>query len=376
MSPPHWRILMTTDAVGGVWTYSTTLSRALCARGYEVVLVGMGPPPRPEQVAAIADVAGLTFEETDLALEWMDPEGDDIARARTVLADIAERTEPDLIHLNSFREAALDFAAPVLVVAHSCVGSWWQACRPNTPIEPRWQTYLSNVAHGLDCADAWVAPTQAYRRWIEGYYGPSTGGEAIWNGATAAPAEAKQPFILAAGRLWDEAKNLQVLARIAPALPWPLRVAGATRSPEGEPAEAVIGLDWLGELPHAALIDQMRRAAIFVAPALYEPFGLTVLEAADCGCALVLADIPSFRELWDGAALFVDPRDNERLAEALQMLAHDNALRARLQRRAQKRARRYSLDAMVDDYCDLYGRLAVSLKSRAAPAQAYAGAGR
>ncbi len=31
-------------------------------------------------------------------------------------------------------------------------------------------------------------------------------------------------------------------------------------------------------------------------PARYEPFGLSVLEAALSGCALVLGDIPSLRE--------------------------------------------------------------------------------
>ena len=52
--------------------------------------------------------------------------------------------------------------------------------------------------------------------------------------------------------------------------------------------------------------------------ALYEPFGLAVLEAAQAGCALVLSDIPTFRELWDGAALFVAAATTPRLcAEAV-----------------------------------------------------------
>ena len=44
--------------------------------------------------------------------------------------------------------------------------------------------------------------------------------------------------------------------------------------------------------------------------ARYEPFGLAVLEAAQAGCALVLSDIPTFRELWNGAAQFVPPGDD------------------------------------------------------------------
>ena len=57
---------------------------------------------------------------------------------------------------------------------------------------------------------------------------------------------------------------------------------------------------------------------VFVSAALYEPFGLAVLEAAQAGCALVLSDIPTFRELWDGAALFVAADDAAGFAAALE----------------------------------------------------------
>jgi glycosyltransferase involved in cell wall biosynthesis len=101
----------------------------------------------------------------------------------------------------------------------------------------------------------------------------------------------------------------------------------------------------------------MQRAAVFAAPALYEPFGLTVLEAASAGCALVLADIPTFRELWEGAALFVDPREPAILQSTLTRVIRDEPLRLSLQRRAAIRARRYSLDAMCEAYCGLYAHM-------------------
>ncbi|MEB3829625.1 glycosyltransferase [Phormidium sp. CCY1219] len=49
------------------------------------------------------------------------------------------------------------------------------------------------------------------------------------------------------------------------------------------------------------------RAAIYAFPARYEPFGLSVLEAALSGCALVLGDIPRLREMWGDAAVFANP---------------------------------------------------------------------
>jgi glycosyltransferase involved in cell wall biosynthesis len=110
----------------------------------------------------------------------------------------------------------------------------------------------------------------------------------------------------------------------------------------------------LGVLSHRALLSQMRAAGIFVSPALYEPFGLCVLEAALSGCALVLSDIASFRELWGGAALFVDPRDSGAIATALNLLCRDHEVRQRLQHAARERARRYPLHRTADAYLQAY----------------------
>jgi glycosyltransferase involved in cell wall biosynthesis len=359
MSPPsRSRILMTADAVGGVWVYASALARALCAAGHHVLLVVMGPQPRPDQLQPLADVAGLQITSTDLQLEWLDPEGTDFERAGEMLAEIADAFGPDLVHLNGFREAQFDWPAPVLVVAHSCVQTWWRACRGGAPSEPRWALYTENVAAGLCAADAWLAPTTAFRDEIAATYRPPHQGTVIRNGLTiwnAKPAT-KQPIILAAGRLWDEAKNLKALASIAAELPWPVHVAGPTRAPEHAalPQNQIGVVKALGVLSNQELLDEMACAAVFVAPALYEPFGLTVLEAAASGCVLVLSDLPSFRELWDDAALFVNPRDHVALRTAVRSLCEDPRLRGRLQAAARRRAQRYSLRAMATAYEQLY----------------------
>jgi glycosyltransferase involved in cell wall biosynthesis len=367
---------MTTDAVGGVWTYSTALARTLCDSGYEVTLVTMGPAPRLEQLAAVREIEGLHIEVTDLALEWVDPEGDDIPRARDELLRIAAHVQPHLVHLNGYREALYGFDAPVLVVAHSCVGSWWEACRSGVAMEAKWRPYLDHVGQALDAADAWVTPTHAHRAWMEKFYGPSRNGEVIWNGIAPmqAPAQ-KHNVVFAAGRVWDEAKNLSALARVAPTLSWPVRLAGPLQDESGGTL-ALQGVEQLGHLPHAQLLEEMRQAAIFVAPALYEPFGLGVLEAAANGCALVLSDIPTFRELWHGHALFVDPHNDEALARAIARLCHGDELRNGLQRKAEKCALRYSLKATANDYRALYDRLMPTLQPRATRAPAYAEARR
>jgi glycosyltransferase involved in cell wall biosynthesis len=64
----------------------------------------------------------------------------------------------------------------------------------------------------------------------------------------------------------------------------------------------------------------MERAAIYVLPARYEPFGLSALEAALSGCALVLGDLPSLREIWGETAVFIPPDDSEALHSAVSAL--------------------------------------------------------
>jgi glycosyltransferase involved in cell wall biosynthesis len=363
---PPTRILMTTDAVGGVWTYSTTLASALADAGLEICLVIVGPAPQGGKRAVLRDPR-IQVIESGLALEWQDPQGDDLPNARAFFADLEERLLPDVVHLNSFREATFDWMAPVLVVAHSCVNSWALACNDKEWLsEPRWQHYTQAVATALSSAQGWVTPSAAFHEVVRNLYRPNSPGAVIWNGITPAAIEAKsnRQIILAAGRMWDAAKNISLLARAANGLDWPVLVAGPTLDAPWSNAGA---LTLIGELPYGDLRLRMQHAAIFVSPALYEPFGLSVLEAAAARCALVLSDIPTFRELWDGAALFVDPVDAGALHVALASLCADDRERARLQSAARERSQRYGLPHTVEAYRSLYQNLMASHSASVLP---------
>jgi glycosyltransferase involved in cell wall biosynthesis len=350
------RIIMTADTVGGIWTYATGLAASLAASGAEVHLVTMGPKPRPDQREMLA-ISPVRLIESDLALEWQDPEAADLVHARDFLASLECRIRPDIIHLNSYREANFDWQAPVVIGAHSCVNSWGMACDDSAWLsEPRWQQYTALVAAALDRADAWVAPTQAFGDVMSDLYRPRSRPITIRNGLIPSTAASgpKKCFILAAGRMWDAAKNLTLLTEAGKDLDWPVFVAGTAARSVGKLDS---GIELLGELSHSELRTRMQRAAIFVSPARYEPFGLSVLEAADAGCALVLADIPTFRELWNGAALFVPANDADCLRAALSRLCTDGVARTRLQVAASRRAQRYSMLQMTEAYARLYRSL-------------------
>jgi glycosyltransferase involved in cell wall biosynthesis len=350
----HIKILMTADTVGGVWTYAAGLASALAALGANIHLVTMGPKPRRDQRDMLSTSVKLI--ESDLVLEWQDPEGRDVAHAREFLGAVERQVAPDIVHLNSYREATYGWHAPLIVVAHSCVNSWAAACNDFAFLsELRWQRYTQLVTEGLDQADIWVSPTSAFGDVIRELYRPRSPQIAIRNGASpAGSADHKEHLILAAGRMWDAAKNLPMLAKATNDLDWPVSVIGTTaKSSETRPS----GIELLGELPHFDLISQMQRAAIFVSPARYEPFGLSVLEAAGAGCALILSDIASFRELWNEVALFVAPDDVRGLRAALTDLCLDDHNRTRLQRAALARAKRYSMMQMTASYARLYHSL-------------------
>jgi glycosyltransferase involved in cell wall biosynthesis len=291
-------------------------------------------------------------------LEWMDDAAADVDAAGVWLLTLARRFRPDVIHLNGYAHAPLPWNAPVVVAAHSCVATWWRAVHGEDP-PPTWDDYAAAVACGLAAADAVIAPTAAFLAMLEEAYGPVEGAAVVHNGRAATgafPETGKEPLILCAARLWDEAKNVACLDAAAAGLPWPVAVAGDTDRPDAGASSRFGHVNALGSLDAGEMRSRCNRAAIFVSPALYEPFGLAVLEAAQSGCALVLSDVPTLRELWDGAAVFVCPRDARALHRALATLIADPERRQALGQAAALRAGRYTPELMLEGTRAAYAR--------------------
>lgn len=354
MNAPVRRVLMTADTVGGVWTHAVELAHGLATLGVATELAVMGAPPSAEQRRQWQAVPGATLHESRYRLEWMEDAWPDVRRAGRWLLALERATAPDLVHLNGYAHGALGWHRPAVVAAHSCVYSWWQDVH-GAPPPRRYLRYYAAVRAGLRAAQRVVAPSAAMLDALRRHYGDPSAGAVIHNGRAfeACRPARKENLVLAAGRLWDEAKNLRLLAAAAPALRWPVFLAGERRHPQGG-AACFHGVHHLGHLPCAALHDWMARASIYALPARYEPFGLSVLEAASHGCALVLGDIASLRELWDGAADFVPPDDAAALARAVNALIDDPARRRRMARAARLRAGAYTRERMAQAYLALY----------------------
>jgi glycogen synthase len=341
---------MTADAAGGVWTYAIDLARAMPDVQY--VIATMGPPPTDSQRGQAAALRNVTLAVSEYRLEWMEQPWSDLSRAAAWLLDLEDAHAPDVIHLNGYALGVVPFYAPKIVVAHSCVLSWWRAVK-GEEAPPEWTRYQNAVEAGLGAADRVIAPSQWMLAELRRHYRVDRPAAAIHNGSRSAvprtdPA-ASRNSIFTAGRFRDEAKNLRTVAAAAPRLHWPVRMAG-----DGTDA---------GRLDEAGMDAAYAEAGIYLFPALYEPFGLSILEAALAGCALVIGDIPSLRELWDGAAVFVPPRDVDAIVREVNALIVDDERRHALARRARARADLYTTSRMAAAYRILYGALTRNVHS-------------
>jgi glycosyltransferase involved in cell wall biosynthesis len=108
--------------------------------------------------------------------------------------------------------------------------------------------------------------------------------------------------------------------------------------------------------------DVLRAVDIFALPSHNEGMGKALVEAMYLGCPVVATNVGGIPELiTDGVeGLLVAPRDPASLAEALQRLVADVALRQRLGSRAAVRAHAYSSQLMVEKLSTLYQELALS----------------
>jgi len=353
---------MTLDAVGGVWRYAVDTARGLNGLGIACRLVGFGPPPDAAKIAECRSLPNTDLVWADAPLDWMVADDAALRPVTQELIRLASAWQPDLLHLNLPTQAAgLPAGWPVVVVSHSCVPTWWQSVRAGV-LPESWDWLRRRNASGFERADMVLVPSASHGAALQKAYGKLSRLRVLQNGTSASPsAGGQEKFVLAAGRWWDEAKNAACLDAAAAHIRWPVVMAGPLGGPDGTET-MLLHARSAGPLAPAALGATMRRAAMFAAPSRYEPFGLAVLEAAMSGAALVLADIPTFRELWGDVAVFVPTTDHLGWAAAINALSEDADRRTGLAARSQLRAIGMTIDrqarCLAECYTDIVAQYA------------------
>ena len=363
------RILMTADATEGVWSYVMELLRALRPSGIDILLAVMGPALSPQQRAQAARFVHVGLCEKPFALEWMRDPWRDVAQAGDWLLELEEQFEPQVVHLNHYCHGSLPWNVPVLISAHGCVLSWWQAVHGDQSPHG-WTRYHAEVSAGLRGANIVVAPTCAMLDSLTRLYTPVHRLAHLQNGsqhpefrmipmgcdASRFRPMVKREYVLSAGCPGDRAQNLELLDDIAKELPWPVFLA--VKGPLAD--VRCRKLPHLNTLPTPdadEMTAKLGQAAIFAMPARYEPFGFAAIEAALAGCALVLGDIPSLRETWGDAALFASADDKDAFAAVLHGLVDDERLRREMSARARTCASVLTPERMAQSMFECYKEL-------------------
>lgn len=334
------RILMTVDAVGGVWQYALSLAEQLVRSGNVLVLAGLGPPPTPEQKRQAESVAALEWLRTPP--DWMARSQEELAGLRGELARLVSAHDIDLVQVNEPGQAAdLALPCPIVAVSHSCIATWFRAVRGSHPPDD-WAWQEERTRRGMKGANLVVAPSASHAAALAECYGGLPRLIVVYNGMSPLTRKShRDDIVFAAGRWWDDGKNGGVLDKAASQTDLPVVAAGATAGPNG-PGVAFRNVISLGSISNTEVRKRAARCLVFVSPSIYEPFGLAALEAASAGTPLVLADIPTYRELWSDAALFFPAQDPAGLAAQLNRLAADDRLRRELGAAALRRANSYT----------------------------------
>ena len=352
------RVLMTTDTVGGVWTFTQELATGLLQWGWSVLLMSFGRLPSESQQRACDGLqqrfgSAFRFVPTSIPLEWMDHNESAFSAGAELLQREAARFSPDILHTNQFCYGAVAVSVPRIVTAHSDVLSWVRACRNEPlPATPWLDRYTQMVQAGLESADAVVAPTQWMLQALgEGFDLPAH--QFVIPNGRSMDASAREPRTMqavTAGRLWDEAKDVRILEQVDS--PIPLFVAGETREQLASVGKAKL----LGALSQQQIMRLFESSAIYICTSRYEPFGLAPLEAALCGCAVLARDIASLREVWQDAAVYFE--DAGQLTALLRQISQSPNLLSGLQAKASARARHFTQEQTTTQYIDLFTRIA------------------
>src|SRR5271165_6215502 len=268
-----------------------------------------------------------------------------------------------------------DFAVPYLPIRPSVmtihdVSPWkdksWHS-RANR-IRKRTPTLLR-----LGLATMTITPSEAVRREVIDWFELSEDRVVAVPLAASAlfrpvePTKADPPFFLYVGTL-EPRKNLPLLLaawrQVRQRHPVDLVLAGRLRS-DGPAIEPQPGLTLLGAVPDDQLPALYAGAIACLYPSLYEGFGLPVLEAMQCGAAVLTSRDPALEELAGDAALCIDAKDTEAWVEAMCSAVEQPDSLQELRHKARARAAGFSWQGTAARTREVYAEAIRRFRKRA-----------
>ncbi|WP_368498896.1 glycosyltransferase family 4 protein [Herbiconiux sp. A18JL235] len=348
---------------GGIGRYTLELTKQLIATAprncdVEGIVSAVPTETADELTARLPGLAGLhraTLARRELSAAWqhgiIGSSGNGMVHATSLLAPLRKHDRRE------------ELGTQVAVTIHDVVP--WTHPQTLTPRGVTWHKAMAKRAAKF--ADAIVVPTHAVAEDLSRYldFGDRIRviGGAVSDELRLPPNPAERvealglpdKYILAVGTL-EPRKGLSALIH-ALAMPatgdLPLVIAGPEGWGDVDVASVVeaAGVDAsrvkvLGFLSDSDLALVLERATVFVYPSLAEGFGLPLIEAFNFGTPVIHADVPALLEVAAGATVVVERTTPEayagQLADAIQQVVGDSALRNRLAISGLDRARAFS----------------------------------
>lgn len=113
-----------------------------------------------------------------------------------------------------------------------------------------------------------------------------------------------------------------------------------------------------GHVPFEEIVGVYSAADVFVFPTRAESYGNVMLEAASCGCPLLIRDIPVFEEWVHDGVHCMKARSDEEFASKLRSLLDDGSLRSRMVAGAKRLAEEQDMKKTAAMLKELYENLA------------------
>lgn len=374
-------ILYLSASGGGLDTNVRVLAPELVKAGHRVSVLYLHFPG--EKIPPLAQVDGYTVDHARIgswhyfahratfglsslprvirAIEWA-------AALRRAVHEIHRRDSLDLIELPEvFVPSGWLDDVPYVIRLHSADWTWRQMLDEPVgfadAIERRMEQSTLNRANGIS------SPSNFLANYIRQACRVSQPIEIIpypIDAAQFAPGACKDdpPTILFVGRV-EKRKGADVLLNAIPLVrqkfPDCNFVFAGSVSEEWRNSPLLVGegagVRSLGVRPRAELVTWYQRAAIFVAPSLWDNSPNTVYEAMSCGTPVIASRVGGIPELVDDGVtgLLVPPRDANALADALIDLLRDPARRAEMGRRGREKAvGEYRIEKILFDTLAFY----------------------
>ena len=171
------------------------------------------------------------------------------------------------------------------------------------------------------------------------------------------------PTVFFCGR-HEERKGLDVLLAAFAMLPENVRLLVASSGPDSKRLQQQYAseprIEWLGTISDEEKMSYLKGSTVFCAPSLRgESFGVVLIEAMAAGTAVVASSLDGYRNVatHDRDSLLCEPGDVPGLAQALNLVLGDAALRERLRLRGSERAADFSMNSLAMKYLAIYMRL-------------------